>query len=195
MPIYVDHDERRQQIINAAIRVMGDVGFAKFTLRSVSDRLGGSVTMVTHYFASREGLLDKMLEQILQDARSEQEELTAIADPQQRLEAVVRYFLPIDDEAMAVERARVALSSHRGAEPIIERHLSAIEPGMREVIETAIHDFIAPEQMDDTVDLIRLWTAGVVLSAIEHPEMWTPERQTRALRHFVKLINLPVVVD
>lgn len=34
--------------------------------------------------------------------------------------------------------------------------------------------------------------AGVVLSAIEHPEMWTPERQTAALHHFMNLIDLPV---
>ncbi|MEU7004172.1 hypothetical protein [Nonomuraea sp. NPDC046570] len=49
MPIYVDHDERRQKIVGTAIRVLGDVGFGNFTLRAASDRLGGSVTMATHY--------------------------------------------------------------------------------------------------------------------------------------------------
>ncbi|MFF5084993.1 TetR/AcrR family transcriptional regulator [Actinoplanes sp. NPDC000266] len=192
MPIYVDHDERRGKIVDAAIRVLGDRGFANFTLRSVSDRLGGSVTMVTHYFPSRDALLAKMLEQALEDARTAQKELTAIKDPHDRLEAVVRYFLPIDDEAMAIEKARVALSSHRNVEPAIQRHLSLIEPGMRDLIRAAIQEFIDPYQIEATVDLIRLWTAGVVLSAIEHPEMWTPERQTAALHHFMKLIDLPV---
>jgi hypothetical protein len=46
--------------------------------------------------------------------------------------------------------------------------------------------------MEATVDLIRLWTSGVVLSAIEHPELWTPERQTEALQHFMNLIELPI---
>lgn len=31
-----------------------------------------------------------------------------------------------------------------------------------------------------------------MLSAIEHPELWTPERQTVALHHFMNLIDLPV---
>ncbi|MEV5827972.1 TetR/AcrR family transcriptional regulator [Spirillospora sp. NPDC052242] len=192
MPIYVDHDERREKIVDAAVRVLGDGGFANFSLRAVSDRLGGSVTMVTHYFSSREALLTKMLEQTLEDARAAQEELAAIEDPHDRLEAVVRYFLPIDEEAMAIERARVALVSHRNVEPAIQQHLTLVEPGMRNLIRTAIQDFISPYQMEATIDLIRLWTSGVVLSAIEHPEMWTPERQTEALQHFMNLIELPI---
>lgn len=192
MPIYVDHDERREKIIAAATRVLGDVGFAKFTLREVGKRLGGSTTMVTHYFPSRDALLEQMLERTLEDARITQEALIAIEDPHDRLEAVVRYFLPINEDAMATEKARVALVSHRNTEPAVEQHLSLIEPGMRELIRTAISDFIAADLLDATVDLIRLWTAGVVLSAIEHPELWTPERQNAALQHFMELIDLPV---
>ncbi|MFD0686003.1 TetR/AcrR family transcriptional regulator [Actinomadura fibrosa] len=192
MPIHVDHDERRQKIVNAAVRVLGDAGFANFTLRAVSDRLGGSVTVVTHYFPSREALLTRMIEQTLEDARTVQTGLTAIEDPHDRLEAVVRYFLPIDDEAMAIERARVALVSHRNVEPAIEEYLTRMEPGMRNLIRTAIRDFISPYEMEATVDLIRLWTSGVVLSAIEHPELWTPERQTEALHHFMRLMEFPV---
>ncbi|MFJ7213696.1 TetR/AcrR family transcriptional regulator [Amycolatopsis sp. NPDC098790] len=192
MPIFVDHDERRKKIVDAAIRVLGDVGFAKFTLRAVSNRLGGSVTMVTHYFPSREALLDRMLAQTLEDAQAMQEELIAIADPHERLEAVLRYFLPIDEESLGIERARVALVSHRTTAPAIERHLAILEPRMRNLITTAISDFISPDQIASTVDLIRVWTSGVVLSTVEHPEMWTPDRQDAALKHFMKLIDLPV---
>ncbi|SED26979.1 DNA-binding transcriptional regulator, AcrR family [Amycolatopsis tolypomycina] len=192
MPIFVDHDEWREKIVDAAIRVLGDLGFAKFTLRAVSNRLGGSVTMVTHYFPSRDALLDTMLQQTLEDARTVQDELIAIEDPHERLEAIVRYFMPDNDEGMAIERARVALVSHRNVEPAIERHLALLEPGMRNLIATAIGDFISPGEIEPTVDLIRLWTSGMVLSAIEHPELWTPERQNAALSHFMKLIDLPV---
>ncbi|MGI5328734.1 TetR/AcrR family transcriptional regulator [Actinomadura nitritigenes] len=194
MPIQVDHDERRKQIVDAALRVLGENGFANFSLRAVSDRLGGSVTLVTHYFSSREALLKKMLEQTLEDARAEQEELAAIEDPHDRLRAAIRYFLPIDDEAMAIERARVALSSHRNVEPSIPVHLDLIDTVMRDLVRSAIQDFIGRHRLDATVDLIRLWTSGVVLSAIERPELWTPERQTEALNHFMNLIDLPVAV-
>lgn len=192
MPIYVDHDERRAQIVDAAIRVLGDRGFANFSLRAVSERLGGSVTLVTHYFPNREALLAKMLEQTLEDARTKQEELAAIEDPHDRLEAAVRYFLPIDDDALAVERARVALASHREVEPSVAAYLDLIDPVMRELVRTGIQDFIGRHRLDATVDLIRLWTSGAVLSTIEHPDLWTTERQLDALRHFMNLIDLPV---
>ncbi|MBG0817806.1 TetR/AcrR family transcriptional regulator [Planomonospora sp. ID82291] len=192
MPIQVDHDERREKIVNAAVRVLGERGFANFSLRAVSDRLGGSVTLVTHYFPNREALLVRMLEQTLDDARSTQEELAAIEDPHDRLEAAVRYFLPTDDEALAIERARVALASHRDVEPFIQQYLDLIEPVMRELIRTAVQDFIGRHRLDATVDLIRVWTSGVVLSTVEHPELWTPEHQIEALHHFMNLIDLPV---
>lgn len=195
VPIHVDHEQRRQEIVAAATAVLGESGFAKFTLRAVSDRLGGSVTMVTHYFPNREALLTRMLQETLDEAQSMQEELASIEDPHDRIEAVVRYFLPIDEEAMAVERARVALVSHRNVEPAVARHLDRIEPGMRDLIKNAVQSLISPEELDATVDLIRLWTSGVVLSAIEHPELWTAERQIEAMRHFMRLLNLPVKVS
>ncbi|MFF0698540.1 TetR/AcrR family transcriptional regulator [Streptomyces tendae] len=193
MPIQVDHDARRETIVKAAMRVLGESGFANFSLRAVSDRLGGSVTLVTHYFSSREALLSKMLEQTLDDARATQAELAAIEDPHDRLEAVLRFFLVLDDESMAIERARVAMASHRNNDPIIPRDLDAIDVLMRELIQSAIQDFIGRHRLDITVDLIRLWTSGVVLSAIEHPDVWTPERQTEALHHFMNLVNLPAI--
>ncbi|MBP2328165.1 AcrR family transcriptional regulator [Kibdelosporangium banguiense] len=195
MPIFVDHEQRREAIVAAAVAVLGELGFAKFTLRAVSKRLGGSVTMVTHYFPSRDALLTRMLEQTLDEARSMQEQLASIPDPYDRIEAVVRYFLPIDREAMAVECARVAMVSHRNVEPAIKQHLALVEPGMRDLIRTAIQDLIPAEEVDPMVDLIRLWTSGVVLSAIEHPELWTPERQTAALQYFMRLIDLPVATS
>lgn len=177
--------------MTAAAQVLGESGFAKFSLRAVGQRLGGSVTLVTHYFPSRESLLDSLLERTLADARSKQQELAAIADPHDRLEAVIQYFLPVDEESTTLERARVAMASQRNVEPIVARNLDLIDPGMRELIRTAISDFIPADRVDATVDLIRLWTAGVVLTAIEHPETWTARRQTEALGQFLKLIDLP----
>ncbi|MEU6459767.1 TetR/AcrR family transcriptional regulator [Streptomyces sp. NPDC047065] len=191
MPIQVDHDARRAEIVNAAIRVLGERGFASFSLRAVSDRLGGSVTLVTHYFPSREALLGKMLEQQLDEARATKEELAAIEDPHARLEAVLRFFLVLDDDSMAIERARVALASHRNNDPSIPRDLDLIDALMRDLIRTSIEEFIGRHRVDITVDLVRVWTSGVVLSAIEHPDLWTPERQIEALHHFMSLVNLP----
>ncbi|MFF3501214.1 TetR/AcrR family transcriptional regulator [Streptomyces sp. NPDC003247] len=191
MPIFVDHEERREQIITAATRVLSELGFAKFTLRAVGTRLGGSVTLVTHYFPSRDALLDAMLERTLSEARSKQDELMAISDPHERLRATIEYFLPLDEETMTIERARVALASHREVEPSVADHMEQIDPGMRALVRVALAEFIPSDELEETVDLIRLWTAGVVLTAIEHPDAWTRDRQLAAMERFMKLMNLP----
>jgi len=192
VPVFVDHEERREQIVTAATQVLGEVGFAKFTLRAVGKRLGGSVTLVTHYFPSREALLDAMLDRTLAEAKATQEELASIPDARQRLRATIEYFMPLDEEGMMIERGRVALASHRNVESIVAEHMERIDPGMRELIRVAIADFIAPDQLAATVDLIRLWTAGIVLTSVEHPQTWTNERQLQALEFLMRLIKLPV---
>ncbi|MFC9490171.1 TetR/AcrR family transcriptional regulator [Streptomyces hydrogenans] len=192
MPIFVDHDERREQIVTAATQVLGELGFAKFTLRAVGKRLGGSVTLVTHYYPSRDALLDALLERTLSEARSKQDELMAISDPHERLRSTIEYFLPLDEETTLIERARVALASHREVEPSVADHMEQIDPGMRQLVRVALADFIPADRLEKTVDLIRLWTAGVVLTAIEHPKDWTRERQLGALEEFMKLMDLPV---
>ncbi|MEW9548435.1 TetR/AcrR family transcriptional regulator [Nonomuraea sp. NPDC050783] len=191
MPIYVDHDARRKQIMDAAVRVLGDEGLDQFTLRKVGRRLGGSVTLVTHYFPSRGALMKAMLERTLEDAHAMRDELTAIEDQHDRLEAVLRGFLPDNEEALAQERARVALVSHRNVDPDVDEFFARIEPSMRDVIRSGIEGFVDPDELDAMVDLVRVWASGMVLSVIEHPEMWTPERQRQALRHFVRVLELP----
>jgi hypothetical protein len=131
-----------------------------------------------------------MRERALTDARVKQDELASIADPRVRLGAVIEYFLPLDDESLIIERGRVAMASQRNVEPIVAEHLEKIDPDMRTLIRTALSDFIEADRLEATVDLIRLWTAGVVLTAIEHPQAWTAERQTEALRQFMAVIEL-----
>ncbi|WP_315770772.1 TetR/AcrR family transcriptional regulator [Rhodococcoides kroppenstedtii] len=191
MPVYVDHDERRKEILSAAVYVLGEQGLAKFTLRRVGVRLGGSVTLVTHYFASREMLLEAILANALQDAEEARKKLLDISDPHERLHTAVEYFLPVDRDSIAIEKARVALSSHINAEPFIKEHLSRIEPEMRAVVKSGIEGFVAPEDLEATVDLIRIWTSGMVLTSLEHPEIWTRGRQHQALQHLTETIRLP----
>lgn len=52
-----DHDERRRQILEAAVGVFGDAGFRKGTLRAIADTVGMTVQGVLHYFPTKESVL------------------------------------------------------------------------------------------------------------------------------------------
>jgi crotonobetaine/carnitine-CoA ligase len=42
--------------------------------------------------------------------------------------------------------------------------------------------------------IVRLWTSGIAVSAVEHPEIWTPERQLDALESLMRSLALPRAV-
>jgi hypothetical protein len=106
----------------------------------------------------------------------------------------LRYFLPADERSLAIERARIALSSRAQIDPGVKEFFGRLEPGMRAVAAMGLEGFIASESMNATVDLVRLWTSGIAISAVEHPEIWTPERQFEALEHFMRSLELPRAV-
>ncbi|MFI6523062.1 TetR/AcrR family transcriptional regulator [Spirillospora sp. NPDC050679] len=191
MPIFVDHDERRQQIMDAAARVLGEGGFARFSLRAVGARQGGSVTLVTHYFPGKEALLAALLDRSVEQARALCAALSAIEDPRDRLETMLGCFLLVEEAGRDLERARIALAAHGDREPAIAEYHARIEPAMREVIRRGLQGLVAPDRLDAAVDMVRLWTSGLALSVVEHPETWTAERQSAALEHFTRALGLP----
>ncbi|MFF0700046.1 TetR/AcrR family transcriptional regulator [Streptomyces tendae] len=189
VPRYVDPQERVRDIVAASLQALSEGGLAELTLRKIAQRMGGSITLITHYFANREALLGAVLEHALADVDVVLEELEQIADPRERLRVALEWFLPDTEEALTQERARVALLTHQGAEPVIRRHLQRMEPAMRSVLARAVEELVPAEELDDTVDMVRVWVSGIALSVVEHPEIWTPERQLAALQRFLKLLS------
>jgi len=192
MPRYVNPEERKAAIISAMVDALAEGGFPTFTLRSLAKRMGGSSTLITHYFPNRDALIGALLESVLVDADNKREELLQIDDPHERLHAVLEFFLPADAESLALERVRVALVAHRDAEPALRDFFDKLEPGMRGLMRAALEEIVEPKELDGMVDVLRAWTSGIALSAVEHPEIWTAERQTAALDRFVSSMSLPL---
>jgi AcrR family transcriptional regulator len=57
MPRKVDHDERRQQVVDIARRLIEKEGVDAATVRRVAEEAGCSTTIVSHYFANKHQLL------------------------------------------------------------------------------------------------------------------------------------------
>ncbi|MFJ3772402.1 TetR/AcrR family transcriptional regulator [Streptomyces sp. NPDC090075] len=173
----------------ASLEALSEGGLPELTLRKIAQRMGGSSTLITHYFANREALLDAVLEFVLADADAVLGELEKIADPRERMRFALTWFLPDTEDALRQERARVALLTHQGAEPVIRRHLQRMEPAMRAVLVRAVEELVPADELEGTVDMVRVWVSGIALSVVEHPEIWTPERQLAALERFLKVLS------
>jgi AcrR family transcriptional regulator len=56
-PVKSDERDLRADLLNAAVQLFSEHGFAKVSIRDITDRAGGSVGLVRHYFGSKEDLI------------------------------------------------------------------------------------------------------------------------------------------
>lgn len=57
MPKYVDHAERRRELLDTAAAIITTEGINAATIRRIASASGFTTGMVTHYFASKDGLI------------------------------------------------------------------------------------------------------------------------------------------
>jgi AcrR family transcriptional regulator len=177
MPRHVDHDVRRAQIIEATLAVLAEQGPRGLTFRSVAERMGGSSTLVTHYFASRQALLDALAETVADWPRDLAELELDVDDPLERLRLFMRWMVPADEEGYIEERARLSLIGEAGARVRTRAIVDIWDDHARAHFRRHLEELVPPERIESMTDLLRTITNGITLSAIEHPNKWPAKRQ------------------
>ncbi len=87
-------DSRRNQLIEATIDTMAEVGFAATTLALIGQRAGISPGLVAHYFRDKDGLLEATLRTLAARlSRANTDKLAAASGPRQRIQAVIDSYL------------------------------------------------------------------------------------------------------
>jgi AcrR family transcriptional regulator len=190
LPRSVDHDERRRDIARAAIRLLAKSGPRGLTLRALADELGGSITLVTHFFPNRRALLDAVTNQLIEESATD---LASVDNtqltPARRLRAFLMWLLPTTAEALQLERGRVLLSAESDAHFNVQEFFDTWERAIRDLIERYVSPLVPENERQFYVDLLRVVQNGVVLSAVEHPKYWTPEKQTAFIDALVPMIE------
>lgn len=182
MPRFVDADHRKQEIALATMRLIAGRGLRALTLRAVAAELGGSVTLVTHYYSSRIALLRDLARQmiVLWEVELEEMERGSHGD-WDRLRITVHWMLPLDEDAWIQERARINLLAAADDMPELRASFDAFDARMRRFLAEHLARVIAADRVDALVDLIRICANGLVLCAMEHPSDWPAERQIAVL--------------
>lgn len=193
MPRFVDHDVRKRDIVRATLEVLAESGTGGLSFRAVAARLGGSTTLVTHYFPNQDALLAEVASSSLAQWGEEIDELDRQgATPQERLQNLLVWLMPVTPAGLMQERARINLLS---SELLGEGHRTALEEWdvrIRSVLRNHLEELVAVDQVDRTVELIRVTISGVVLTVIEHPSSWPIERQLAIVEHLMLLLDIPV---
>ncbi len=190
MPRNVDRDERRREVTRAAIQLLAKRGPRGLTLRALADELGGSITLVTHFYPNRRALLDAITEQVIEDSTAE---LAAFDDqdlaPAERLRQFLIWLLPTTPDYIEMERGRVMLASETDAHFNVQKFYDTWESTTRGLIERYVTPLVPAEEKDFYVDLLRVIGNGVVLSAVEHPKTWTEDKQLAFVDGVIRLLQ------
>ncbi len=177
MPKHVDHDLRRREILDATCRVLGEGGLKALSFRNVAQSLGGSTTLVTHYFASQDALLDGLAGWLVDDWEKEIGGFeSTVEDPHERLVLLLEWLVPFDENSLTSERARIALLAERLGGQETRDIFDSWERRMRKLIRDHLTGLVPAGELEMRVDMVRVLTNGLTLSTIEHPEIWTKER-------------------
>lgn len=192
MPRYVDHEQRRRDILAAAEAIIAEGGLGALSFRAIGSRLGGSTTMVTHFYANQTELLSDFAARSAVQMREEIAEIVAKHnDPVERLDAVLfGWLLPLDEETVAQERMRINFAAARvlsaDSQVVLDTWERVIQDSLRELLEPVVPS----RDVDVLADLLRSAWNGITLSTIEHPDHWTSERQLTVFRRLVEGLGI-----
>lgn len=109
MPKLIDHDERRQQLAEAAWRVIVRDGVSGASVRTVAAEAGRSAGSLRHVFSSQSELLVFALELVIERATERIAALPTRATAVETVEAVAAQLLPLDVERRAEMEVYLAL--------------------------------------------------------------------------------------
>jgi AcrR family transcriptional regulator len=182
MPRYVDHDQRKRDILIATCKVLGHGGLSALSFRAVAKELGGSTTLVTHYFGSQAELLDGLAGWLVDDWEADLADLeTGVEDPRERLLLFLKWLIPDSEESLLQERARIGLLAERQDRTEAAEMFDIWDRRMRELIRQHLKPIVPKKELEMRVDMIRVMTNGLTFSAIEHPDDWSTDRMWAVL--------------
>ncbi|MFT4081648.1 MAG: TetR/AcrR family transcriptional regulator [Nocardioides sp.] len=183
------------EIIWATKELIAERGIAGVSFREIGRRMGGSSTLVTHYFPTVSDLFHEMA---VAAVETWQEELRKIEekypDPAQRLNVILfEWLLPLSGEELVNERARINLVAAGLQGQDIQELLDLWETGVKEVLRPTLGSLVEKNKVEQYADALRVAFNGLALSTVEHPNHWTVRRQRATFRTIVEGLGLPIV--
>ena len=187
MPKVVDHEERRQELVEAAWRVINRVGLERTTIREIAAESGYSTGALAHYFPTKDDILRSALERADHEIQDRLEQIPLGTPPVTRLRHALTQALPLDDR----RGFELTLDVNFWARALNQPSLRALQhrdhDAWRDVVMKAVVDAQAAGAIDrtrppeDVTDVLVAFVDGLGLQGLVYPELITTARTTDLL--------------
>lgn len=138
--LLVDHDARRQTIVEAALAVIAGTGLEGATVRRIAEQAGATTGLVTHYFANKDEILVAALRHVHRAAGTRMIEATKDKEGLDALQAVIAESLPLDEDRRTEWRIWLAFWGHAPSVPALAAEQQSRYAEWTEVLEKLLND-------------------------------------------------------
>jgi AcrR family transcriptional regulator len=181
MPVFVDREERRQQVVAVASRLIAEAGLDGVTVRDVAEAAECSTAIVSHYFHNKRELLFLTYNSSIDQATERCEAALIAADGD--LKAYVAELMPLDEERIIEWKIWVAFWARAVADPeiaAIQRSCIMRTRGniLRIMRELDAKGAFAPDvTLADEARRILTLLLGMAVQVLFDPDDWPATRQ------------------
>ena len=181
MPRFVDVEERRVELTDAAARLIARSGIGAATMRDVAAEAGLSTGSLTHYFADKRELLLCTFQASLSGRRSLR--TARDLDPAVQLRATLEGALPIDDDRRRHWMVTVAFCAQAAGDDELATAQRDAYREFRDHVTRLVQrcDIAAGEAAISVAERLITQVDGVAIQALFDPESWPADRQLAIL--------------
>lgn len=156
MPKYVDHEERRQALAEAVVRIASGRGLQAVSMREVATEAGVSLRVVQYYFHSKDELLTGTLrhlgEQLALRVRQRVAAVSTTPTPTQVLQGALAAIIPTDDQSRQIMMAYTAFYNYTLAHPGLATDGLRYAQALEDFLAERIHEAQAAGEMRPDID-------------------------------------------
>jgi AcrR family transcriptional regulator len=195
MPKIIDHQQRKDQIAEAAWRIIRSQGLDSVSVRNVAEEAGLSVGSLRHDFETQSELIVYAMMLLSSRVHERIANLSYTGSPRNHIEMIIAELLPLDDVRTAEAEIWFAYAGKALTDPAI-RQISQqthqeLYVGFRKMIGLLVHENLTRKGLDQEAETRRLHALvdGLVLHALTSPDKSNPQDMVRLVSlHLDELI-------
>jgi AcrR family transcriptional regulator len=196
MPKLVDHEARREELVEATWRVMARAGTAGATMREIAREAGVSTGVFAHYFSDKADLLASALRlshrRVYDRIHARTQGLLGVA----ALRVIMREALPLDQERLLEAQIEMNfLSLAVGNDALrrlqnreFERFWDTLHHRVSEA--QTLGEISAETDADWITHQLIILVEGISLEAVLYPSRVHPDRQCEILDRFLEQVTV-----
>ncbi len=187
-----NREERREEIAEAAWRVIEHRGLEEASMRDIAREAGYTTGVLTHHFRDKRELMGYAFGLLVGRIA---ERSARVARERGLFEALCE-LLPLDEDRRREAVAWLALISASSrdqelAEDLRRRYDEALAVGISAGREFVGEEIVSEENFEDAADELIITVDGIAVGALTNPERYPPSRQVSLLRRVFDRMGLP----